>query len=153
MSEPVDINRIVRELPARPRGRSCVVLSEDFGGQKAWAAKLALITGMDHIDLLDEFQKDQGLAARTGRFSVSDLFEYLQSRSGSPVLIVSGMEFLKATWSGWSTSTDEFASRMENWRNTPALFFVLQFDKHLAAREFKRYGHDSVIHQKETLAL
>lgn len=154
MSKPVDIIKVVQQLPDRPRGRACVVLTEDYAGQKEWASKLARITGMDHIDLLDEFVRDKNLAEKTGNFSVSDLFEYLKSRSESPVLIISGMEFLKAAWGGLSSATHEFASRIENLNFKPALLFVLQYDKSLATREFKRFRQYSfVINQKETLAL
>lgn len=153
MSKPVDMIKVVQELPDRPRGRACVVLTEDYPGQKEWASKLALSTGMHHIDLLDEFVRDHDLGAKAGDFSVSDLFNYLRHKTDSPVLIVSGLEFLKATWGSLSSATHEFASRMENWNFRPALLFVLQYDKSLATRNFKRYAHDFVIHQKETLAL
>jgi len=154
MSKPVDMVEVVQELSGRPRGKACVVLTEDYAGQTEWASKLARITGMDHVDLLEEFIRDQTLAEKTGCFSVSDLFDYLRSRSESPVLIISGLEFLKATWGSLSNAAHEFASRMENWNFKPALLFVLQYDKTLANREFKRFRqYHFVINQKETLAL
>lgn len=154
MSKPVDMIKVVQELPDRPRGKACVVLTDDYAGQKEWASKLALTTGMDHVDLLDEFVRDHNLGAKAGGFSVSDLFDYLRSRTESPVLIVSGLEFLKASWDSLSNATHEFASRMENWNFKPALLFVLQYDKQLATRKFTRFRqYHFVINQKETFAL
>ena len=70
------------------------------------------------------------------------------------MLIVSGMEFLKATWSGQSNAVEEFASRVETWDQKPCLLFVLQYDKSIEAREFRRFPqYISVVDQKDTLAL
>ena len=72
----------------------------------------------------------------------------------APVLIVSGIEFLKATWSGQTNSIEQFTTHVETWNQKPCLLFVLQYDKIIATREFRRYRqYTFVVDQKETLAL
>jgi hypothetical protein len=154
MSPPVNMPELVRSLPARSRGKACIVLTHAYQEQKAWAAELARQTGAMHLDLLDAFAHDQEMAARLRYFSVSAFFEYLKQHNTS-MLIVSRMEFLMATWSGQSDITATFAHRVESWNTNPALLFALQYDKPLAAYPFtKRYGSiPFVVDQKETLAL
>jgi len=154
MSDGIDAVALVGELATRDRGRSCIVLTHDHAGQRKWSAELAQQTGSDHVDLLDLFTVDHGLAGRVQEFSVARLFEFLNGYSGKPVLIVSGLEFLKATWSGLASASEEFASRVETWRGTPAFLFVMQYDKALADRNFTRYPQYAfVIDQRETIKL
>lgn len=154
MSDAVNIVRLVQELPSRPRGRACFVLTHDYQGQKEWAAELARQTGSEHIDLLELFSKDKDLSQTVGHFQISKLFDFLKNRSQSSVLIVSGMEFLKAMWVGQSNAVEQFASRVETWDQKPCLLFVLQYDKIIATREYKRFRQYAfVVDQKETLAL
>jgi hypothetical protein len=153
MSEPIDVVELVHELKSRPRARACVVLTHEYEGQNEWAAKLALETGSEHIDLLDCFAQDESLAAGIGEFGVSRLFEFFKGKSKSPVLIISGIELLKATWAGQPTAMDEFGRRLETWNNTPCLLFVMQYDKRLAAQKSSRFKYRFVVDQKETLAL
>jgi hypothetical protein len=154
MSDPVNMVQLVRDLPSRPRGRACIVLTHEYGGQKEWAAELARQTDSEHIDLLELFDKDQTLGNKIGQFLVPSLFDFLKGRSQTRVLIVSGMEFLKATWTGQSNSVEEFASLVKTWDKTPCLLFVLQYDKILATHDFgRRYQYTFVVDQKETLAL
>ena len=35
MTDPIDMVALVQELPDRPRGRACIVLTHDYGHQKA----------------------------------------------------------------------------------------------------------------------
>jgi hypothetical protein len=154
MTDPIDMVALVRELPDRPRGRACLVLTHDYGHQQAWAAELAHRTDSGHLDLLERFCQDGTLADAVSDFLVPKLFEFLQDENQSRVLIVSGMEFLKAAWSGQAHRLEEFASRVENWSRTPCLVFVLQYDQMLADRPFRRFPQYSfVIDQNETLAL
>jgi len=68
--------------------------------------------------------------------------------------MVSGMEFLKATWSGRSNAVEQFASQIKTWDKSPCLLFVVQHDKELAMYDFgRRFSYKFVIDQKETLAL
>jgi len=145
---------LVRNLPSRPRGRACIVLTHEYDGQKEWAAELACQTNSEHIDLLELFAEDRTLGSRLGQFLIPGLFDFLKGRSRASVLIVSGMEFLKATWTGQSNVTEQFASHVETWNQSPCLLFVLQYDKTLATREFRRFRqYTFVVDQKETLKL
>ncbi len=154
MSDPIDIVKIVKNLPSRPRGRACVVLTHNYYEQKEWAGELARQTDSDHINLLDLFLQDESLIRNLGEFLVPRLFGFLKQQSGKPVLIVSGMEFLKATWVGQNNAIEQFASYIETWNQTPCLLFVLQYDKRIATRKFRRFPqYPFVIDQKETLAL
>ena len=154
MSEPVNMVQLVGELPSRPRGRACIVLTHDYAGQKTWASELALQTDSTHIDLLERFSKDHDLSAEVSKFSIQKLFDFLKDQSDAQVLIISGMEFLTATWSGQANVLDQFAARVETLEKVPGLVFVLQYDKMLAAHEFRRFRqYTFVVDQKETLAL
>ncbi|MCP4400643.1 MAG: hypothetical protein GY801_25500 [bacterium] len=73
----------------------------------------------------------------------------------TPVLIMSGLEFLQATWMAQPGAAERFAGRMEIWNQTPCLLYVLQYDKTIATprpyRRFRQYRF--VVEQQETLAL
>jgi len=154
MSDPVNIIQLVNGLPSRPRGRACIVLTHEYKGQREWAMELARQTDSEHIDLLELFDKDQSLSDKIGQFLVPSLFDFLNGRSQASVLIVSGMEFLKATWTGQLNAVEQFASLVKTWDKTPCLLFVLQYDKILATHDFgRRYQYIFVVDQKETLAL
>lgn len=154
MSDPVNMVQLVKSLPSRPRGRACIVLTHEYEGQKEWAAELARQTGSEHLDLLALFAQDVNLGNKIGQFLIPNLFEFLKGYDKTPVLIVSGIEFLKATWSGQKNSVEQFASHVETWNQKPCLLFVLQYDKTLATREFRRFSqYTFVVDQKETLAL
>ena len=154
MSNPVDMIKLVKELSVRPRGRACTVLTHYYQGQREWAEGLARQTGSGHVDLLELFAQDQTLANKIGQFLVPNLFDFLKDQSQAPVLIVSGMEFLKATWSGLSNAVEQFASRLETWNQSPCLLFVMQYDNIIATREYRRFRqYTFVVDQKETLAL
>jgi hypothetical protein len=154
VSDPVNIIQLVNGLPSRPRGRACIVLTHEYKGQKEWAMELARQTDSEHIDLLELFDKDQTLGNKIGQFLVPSLFEFLKGRSQAQVLIVSGMEFLKATWTGQSNAVKQFASRIQTWNKNPCLLFVLQYDKILATYDFgQRHQYTYIIDQRDTLAL
>jgi len=110
MNDPINMVQFVTELARRPKGRAAVVLTHEYKGQKEWAMELARQTDSEHIDLLELFDKDQTLGNKIGQFLVPSLFDFLKGRSQARLLIVSGMEFLKATWTGQSNSVEEFAS-------------------------------------------
>ena len=154
MSDPVNIVQLVNGLPSRPRGRACIVLTHEYKGQREWALELARQTDSEYIDLLELFDKDQTFGNKIGQFLVPSLFDFLKGRSQASVLIVSGMEFLKATWTGYLNAVEQFASLVKTWDKTPCLLFVLQYDKILASHDFgRRYQYTFVVDQKETLAL
>ncbi len=162
--------KLLRNLSSRPRGRACIVLTHEYEGQKEWAAELARQTDSEHLDLLELFVQNPELGSNIGRFSVPALFDFLKTvnkqpqyssfiihhseLSSAPVLIVSGIEFLKATWSGQTNSVEQFASHVETWNQKPCILFVLQYDKTISTREFRRYRqYTFVVDQKETLKL
>ena len=154
VKEAVNIVKLVHELAKRPRGRSCIVLTHDYAGQKPWAAELARQTGTKHLDLLEVFVQAPDLAAQVATFSVASLFDYLKNYKNSSVLVVTGLEFLKAIWSAQPSAMNDVASRVERWQQSPALLFVIQFDQALASIKSTRYPHlIFTIDQKETLAL
>lgn len=154
MSAPVNMVELVKQLPSRPRGRACIVLTHDYAGQKKWAEELANQTDSEHVHLLDLFADNPELGDEIGGFMVPRLFEFLEGRGQAPVLIVSGMEFLKAAWSGLSDAMEQFASYMETWNKYPCLLFVMQHDNAVANRPFRRFRqYIYVVDQKETLAL
>ncbi len=155
MSDPVNMVQLVRDLPSRPRGRACIVLTHEYEGQKEWAAALVRQTDSEHLDLLELFAQDAKLSSKIGQFLVPSLFEFLKNHGQASVLIISGMEFLKATWTGQSNSVEEFASQVQTWNKSPCLLFVLQYDKLLARYDFgQRFRqYTFVVDQRETLAI
>jgi len=154
MKDPVNMLEIVAKLRHRPRGRACVVLTSDYAGQKDWAATVASQTDSSHVHVLDVFASDTAQSDKISSFLIPDFFKWLLGYASKPVLIVSGFEFLLASWSGLGTAVEEFAFKVEMWEETPALLFVTQFDMYLAERKFTRHPDDVfVINQKDTLAL
>ena len=154
MSEPVDMIKLAQGLPKRPRGRACIVLTHNYAGQKDWAMELAKQTGSGYVDLLDHFQEKQDLAEKISSLNVPRLFSLLRTIGDKSVLIVTGMEFLKATWGAQHNVLDDFAKHVETWDNSPAILFVLQFDSALAEKKFTRHPqYQFVVDQKETYAL
>lgn len=154
MNHPINIIQLVKDLPDRSRGRACIVLTHDYEHQKEWAEKLARQTCSEHINLLELFVNDTSLSNQLGEFVVPKLFAFLKDRCKTPILIVSGLEFLKATWTSQLNVLDQFASHVETWNQTPCLLFVLQYDKIIASREYKRFRqYLFVVDQKETLSL
>ena len=154
MSAPINMVQLVKELPSRPRGRACIVLTHQYQEQKDWAVELAQQTEAGHLNLLERFTSDDNLAGAVSQFTVPKLFEFLKGEGNGKVLIVSGMEFLKASWSGQPSLLGQFAARVETWNQSPCLVFVLQYDKTLATHEFNRYPqYTFIIDQNETLAL
>ncbi len=154
MNEPVDMIKLMQGLQKRPRGRACIVLTHDYAGQKDWAMELAKQTGSQHVDLLDHFQEKQDLAETISSLNVSRLFRLLRTIGDKSVIIVTGMEFLKATWSAQHNALDDFAKHVETWTKSPTMLFVLQFDSALAERKFTRYPqYQFIVDQKETYAL
>jgi hypothetical protein len=154
MSDPVNMVQLVRSMPSRPRGRACIVLTHEYEGQKEWAAELARQTESEHLDLLELFSEDAELSKKISQFLIPNFFEFLKGYDKAPVLIVSGIEFLKATWSGQANSVEQFASYVETWNQKPCILFVLQYDKIIVTRQFRRYRqYTFVVDQKETLAL
>lgn len=154
MAEAIDMVELVRSLPKRRRGRACAVMTYDYTEQPEWAATLARKTDAQHLDVLKLFVSEETLAQELAPYTPESLFSLLKEHGQNEVVIVSSMEFLKATWSGQPQAAQEFARRMETWQTSPALCFVMQHDKELADQPFRRFRqYRFVVDQRETLAL
>lgn len=155
MSAPVNMVLFVNALARRPKARAAFVLTHEYTGQKEWAEELSRRTDTAHINLIERFAKEPALSNQIEQFSVQHLLNYLKNKSQAPVLIISGMEFLKATWSSQPKAAQELASRVQTWNQSPCLLFILQYDKLIATYDFgSRYGqYTFVVDQRETLAL
>jgi hypothetical protein len=144
----------VAELAMRPKGRAAVVLTHDYPGQKAWASELAMQSGVNHLHMLDLFSQDPNLNQNLSRFMVPVLFDFIHQKNEQKVLIVSGIEFIKATWSGQPSAINEFANRVRAWNLTPTILFVVQHDPTLASYDFgRRYRYRFIVDQRDTLKL
>ena len=154
VEEGINVVHLTKSLSQRPRGRACIVLTHNYLEQKTWSAELAKRAGAGHLHLLDTFANDEPLSENVGAFSVNDLFRFLTENCNDPILIVSGLEFLKATWLGQASVLEQFARQVEMWDKKPALLFVMQYDRFLASLKFERFKqYPFVIDQRDTLAL
>lgn len=154
MGEGIDMVELVRGVSTRKRGRACIVMTHEYHGQRDWAARLAGLTDAEHVDLLELFHNQKQLADDLAPFPPEGLFKLLRDRADRDAVIVSGVEFLKASWSGRPNSAEEFSARVETWQYDPALVFVMQYDKSIAERPFRRFRqYTFVVDQRETIAL
>lgn len=153
-TDAVDLIKLSEELTKRLRGNACIILTRDHLRQKAWAAHLASCIGASHLNLLDEMVSPEA-RCKIAEFSVDGLFKYLENRSDTPVLVVSGIEFIKATWAYNPRKTmDQFVKKVELWSKKPALLFVIQYDSFLAQTQFTRFKDlHFVVDQQNTIAL
>ena len=154
MADAIDMVKLVHGVSERKRGRACIVMTHDYGGQKSWAMELAQKTGAEYVDLLDLFTNDEGLSKNLQEYSVAKLFSLFRERAAKPVMIVSGIEFLRASWSGNVDASEHLANQIETWQDEPALVFVMQYDKAITERPFRRFRqYTFVVDQRETIAL
>ena len=154
MNQPVNLVEFVKSVSTRQRGRACIILTQKYEEQKEWAARLAQQTGSEHIDLLDRFAKDQELSCKTGNFMVSNLYKFLEGHCQNSRLVVSGLEFLIATWTAQPDAMDEFLTQLNTWERNPGLIFVIQYQSKIMTYNFgRRFNNTYVVDQRETLAL
>ena len=153
-TEAIDLIHLAEELPKRQRGRACIILTRNYPQQKAWATKLAGLVGVDHLNLLDELAAADPTFKMAG-LSVDGLFKYLENKSESPLLVVSGIEFIKATWVyNPQRTSGQLAQQVEMWSRKPALLFVTQYDPLLAKMKFIRFPNlQFVVDQQNTISL
>ena len=153
----LDLLQFCRELPAR-RNKGALLLTPDPREQRTCAAQIAAAAGAVHFDVLDAFQADAALTGRLAGFS-SDDFLRLVAAQKSPLLIVSGLEFLLAAWLSQGSPKEvkrQFCQQIELWdgRDNPAFLLVTQQDAVFAGYEPTRYkGSRIVIPLSETQAL
>ena len=153
MSDGVDIVKEARELRKR-RTKGLIVLTGDYAGQKSWAEELARQLDAQHVDLLDHFAGDKGLAGGVSGVTIDGLFGLLKDIAKGDMVVVSGMEFLRGVWAAQPGAMTAFADRVEKWAQNPALLFVTQFEKSIENRVSTRYGrHQFVFNQKDTFQL
>ncbi len=155
VADSIDVITFARGISARKRGRACAIMTYEYTEQRDWAAKLARLTDLEHVDVLELFYEDEQLGNNLYFYSPEGLFSLLQDRlKQGNTAIVSGIEFLKASWSGQKNSAEEFAACLEMWQGNPALLFVMQYDKAIAEHPFRRFRqHTFIIDQRETIAL
>ncbi len=148
------VHFLLNDLAKRPRGRACFIFTHDYKDQKNWAERLSQLTDSTHIDLLEIFQEKSNLSGRLNSFLVSDLFNLLSSYKEKHTLILSGLEFLLASWIGQPKAMEKLAVEIEMWSKKPAILIVMQYDKRLYERKYTRHAHQIiVIDQRETEAL
>lgn len=151
---PVDLLQLLKELPSRARGKACIVLGQDYFNQVTWSKKLAVQTNSDHLDLLEVFANNVDLSKDIGQFNVQKLFNYLEGISDTPVLVVSGLEFLFSTWIAQENAMEQFLNIVKTWSKSPALIFIIQYDRQISEFDFgRRFSYNYVIDQNNTLAL
>lgn len=154
MDKTVNIIDLTKSLPRRPRGKACIVFTHDYLEQKAWAAELASQAGAPHIHLLDVFANDEALAGNVETFSINDFFSFLSEGAESPIIVVSGLEFLVAMWVGQAYFVEQFARQIEMRDKLPALLIVMQSYPPLAKWKFNRIkDHVFIVDQRDTFAL
>jgi len=151
-SKTVDLMQLSKALPKRQRGRACIVFTRDYLEQKTWAVKLAETANVTHLNLLDELAKEKQ-SIKMSTFSVDGLFKYLEKKTSSSLLIISGIEFIKATWAySPQKAMERLAIKVETWDKKPALMFVMQYEPILAQIKFKRFPDlQFVIDQQNTI--
>jgi hypothetical protein len=155
MSESIDVVKLVEELPQRRRGRACIVFAHEYRDQAEWAARLAEKSGAEHIDILDDFFQNTELSGSLRTMLIPAFFDFLAGRSSARVAVVSGIEFLKATWSADREYVRQFAGMIETWGKSPALLFVMQYDRKIAQYDFTGRYTDNIyiVDRRETIKL
>lgn len=148
------IQFLTNDLPAR-RNKAALLLTPDIQAQRTCAEQIATAAGAVHFDVLDHFQSDAALAEQLAGFSLDDLFKLVAAQK-SPLLVVSGIEFLLAAWISQGDAKQEkekLCKKIELWENAPAILFVVQQDPVLASYKPKRHTVQLVIELSQTLAL
>lgn len=153
MSEPIDMPAFVQTLPRRRRGQACIVLSREPAGAPAWAGTLAERAGAAHLDLLSHFQQNPDLSSRVADFGPRELLDLCKAFHPKGILVVSGLEVLRATWQARPGLDEDLAKALEFWVGPPALVLVLAEDRFFRDRDFSRMRQTMTVHQSETYAL
>ena len=154
MTESINMFEFIKDLSTRPRGRACIILTREYEKKTIWAEKLAQKTGSLHLNLLELFSNDEKLHTNLELFTLDDLFKLLKKFDEHPVLLVTGIEFLKAIWPKTNDITEHLARRIETWTDKPALLFIMKYDEKLCNYNFKRHPqYKFVIEQNKTIAL
>lgn len=139
------------------RNRAALLLSPDLAGQQSYAAQLANVLNVPHLDVLTRFQEDQTLLSRLAWFSLDDLLALIAEHRKTPLLVVSGIEFLLGAWLSQQPPNPfktDLCRKIEFWQQSPAFLLVTHEDPVFAAYQAQRFsGSRIVLHLSETLAL
>lgn len=151
----LDLIQFSRELTAR-RNKAALLLTPDLPAQRTCAEQIAAAVGAAHLDVLDRFQSDSSLVEQLAGFSADDLFKLLAAQK-SPLLIVSGIEFLLAAWISQGDPKQvklKLCQQIELWERAPAFLLVTQQDPVFADYQPTRHrGSRIVIQLSQTLSL
>lgn len=143
-----DLPKFCRELVTR-RNKATILLVPDLQAQQEHAARIATATGGLHLDVLDLFQADAALAARLGGFDIDDLLGLLASHhNGHELLVVTGTEFLMATWFSQRDPRQvkrELCQRLELWERKPALLLLTLHDSTIATYQPSRHTAGAMV--------
>lgn len=153
MSDPVDMPAFVRSLPRRRRGQACIVLTREPAEAPAWAETLAARAEATHLDLLRHFKDHPEIAARVSETGPRELLALLKGAAPRGILVVTGLEFLRATWKARPGLDEDLAKTLEFWMGPPSLVLVLAEDRFYLDRDFSRMQQPMIVHQTDTYAL
>jgi hypothetical protein len=156
MPDLIDMRQFATQLVER-RNRAALLLSPDLAGQHAYAARLAQILGATHLDVLCRFREDESLLSGLSCFSLDKLLVLIAEHRQTPLLVVSGIEFLLGAWLSQSEprhAKKDLCEKIEFWQQSPAFILITHEDPVFAAFQPQRFpGTRVVLHLSETLAL
>ena len=151
----LDLIKFSRELASR-RNKAALLLTPHLCAQRACAEQIAAAVGALHFDVLDLFQAEPLFTERVAAFSAVDLLKRIAAQK-SPLLVVSGIEFLLAAWLSQNDPKQvkhNFCQQIELWERSPAFLLVLQQDPVFAEYQPTRHrGSQIVIQLSQTLSL
>jgi hypothetical protein len=152
----LDLVTFSNELATR-RNKAALLLTPDVREQGAIAAQVAVALGVPHMNVLDRFRADDKLVDQIAGFSPADFFRLIAREKSSSLLVISGLEFLLATWLAQGDAKQvklNFCQQVELWSQKPAFLLVTQQDPVFAAYQPTRHtGSQVIIEFSKTLAL
>ena len=151
----LDLLKFSRALADR-RNKAALLLTPDLREQHAVAAQLAGALSTPHLDVLERFHSNTQLVDQIAGFSPADFFKLVATQKSSPLLIISGLEFLLAAWLAQGDAKQvkqNFCQQIELWSQKPAFLLVTQHDPVFAAYAPTRHSGQLIIELSQTLAL
>jgi hypothetical protein len=152
----LDLIKFSSELAAR-RNKAALLLTPDVREQHNLAARLANTLSVPHLDVLDRFRADTELTEQIAGFAPTDFFKLVGKEKSAPLLVISGIEFLLASWIAQSDAKQvkrNFCQQIELWSQKPAFLLVAQQDSIFAEYLPTRHtGSPIIIQLSQTLAL
>lgn len=152
----LDLIQFSRELANR-RNKAALLLTPDVREQHQIAAQLATALGAPHLDVLDRFQADAKLTEQIASFAPADFFKLVAKEKSSPLVIVSGLDFLLAIWIAQGDAKQvklDLCRQIELWEQKTPFLLVAQQDSVFADYTPTRHtGSQVIIQLSQTLAL